>query len=191
MLTVHDVARIAHEMNRHYCIATGDMSQPYWETAPDWQKESAIKGVQLHLETPGLPPEASHNAWMAEKEADGWVWGPVKDPEKKTHPCMCPYNDLPLLQRLKDSIFIGVVDSLRIHVAAASTDGVVEFATKPSVDLGEVDSIVKAIDPDAKPLESVTPLTSPVAPEQVVPAADAVFVNTGATAVTQDEATGS
>ena len=28
---------------------------------------------------------------MKQKTDEGWVWGPFKDAEKKTHPCMVPF----------------------------------------------------------------------------------------------------
>jgi hypothetical protein len=94
----------------------GDDSQPSWEEAPEWQKESAIKGVALHIEghITGEPvsPEASHQAWMEEKVNDGWVYGPEKNTELKTHPCMVPYNDLPAEQRAKDHLFAAVIREL-------------------------------------------------------------------------------
>jgi hypothetical protein len=46
---------------------------------------------------------------MAHKIAEGWVYGAVKDPEAKTHPCIMPFDDLPPEQRAKDYIFRGVV----------------------------------------------------------------------------------
>ena len=46
---------------------------------------------------------------MASRIAEGWVWGPVKDFDKKTHPCLIPYSKLPLEQQRKDAIFQGVV----------------------------------------------------------------------------------
>ena len=46
---------------------------------------------------------------MASRIAEGWVWGPVKDFDKKTHPCLIPYSELPLEQQRKDAIFQGVV----------------------------------------------------------------------------------
>jgi hypothetical protein len=49
---------------------------------------------------------------MADKEADGWKHGPVKDPEKKEHPCMVPYGQLPAEQRAKDYLFIAVVKAM-------------------------------------------------------------------------------
>lgn len=100
-------ARAAHEANRAYCLALGDTSQPSWDTAPDWQKSSALNGVAGALGD--NTPEQSHEGWMAEKLAGGWKFGPVKDPDKKEHPCMVPYADLPSSQRAKDSIFLTVV----------------------------------------------------------------------------------
>jgi hypothetical protein len=57
----------------------------------------------------GNGPEQSHACWLKEKEASGWVYGPVKNVEKKTHPCMVPYEDLPPSQKSKDLIFVSTV----------------------------------------------------------------------------------
>lgn len=111
---VEAIARVAHETNRAYCATLGDDSQPAWEDAPDWQRESAIKGVLFHLANPGAGPEASHESWLAEKEAGGWVYGEVKDPEADppTHPCKVPFEDLPPEQQHKDHLFRGVVHAM-------------------------------------------------------------------------------
>lgn len=106
------IARICHEVNRAYCNSIGDNSQPSWEDAPDWQKDSAVNGVNFHLNY-DTTPEQSHENWMREKEADGWVYGPTKDPEKKEHPCMVPYDQLPLEQRTKDYLFKAIVDCFK------------------------------------------------------------------------------
>jgi hypothetical protein len=106
-----ELARIAHEVNRAYCQGIGDNSQPAWADAPDWQKQSAVTGVRLHM-SGDHGPQASHESWMAEKIADGWVFGPQKDPALKTHPCIMPFADLPVMQQAKDFIFRGVVKSL-------------------------------------------------------------------------------
>lgn len=105
--------KTAHDVNRAYCNALGDLSQPTWEDAPEWQKKSARDGVKYHLDHPEATPEQSHESWLAEKKADGWVYGDVKDTEKKTHPCFRPYAELPESQRVKDYLFKGVVDSFR------------------------------------------------------------------------------
>lgn len=103
-------ARAAHEANRAYCLALGDTSQPPWEDAPEWQQLSAKSGVRGVLH--GNTPEQSHEGWLAEKEAAGWKFGPVKDPEKKEHPCFVQYNQLPPEQRQKDHIFVAVVTAM-------------------------------------------------------------------------------
>lgn len=107
------IARVAHEINRAYCASLGDASQPAWEDAPEWQKASALAGVDMHLANPDATPEQSHESWLAQKSAEGWKYGPVKDAEKKEHPCFLPYADLPAEQKAKDYLFRGVVHVLK------------------------------------------------------------------------------
>lgn len=112
IIRIDFIARVAHEVNRAYCEALGDTSQPKWEDAPAWQRESARMGVDLH--TMGdFGPEASHISWMNQKLNDGWVYGPVKDAEAKTHPCLVPFENLAPEQQAKDYLFRGVVHALR------------------------------------------------------------------------------
>lgn len=42
-----------------------------------------------------MTPKQTHDSWKEIKSRDGWVYGKVKDSEKKTHPCMVEYDDLP------------------------------------------------------------------------------------------------
>jgi len=107
-----EIARVAHEVNRAYCNALGDHSQPTWEDAPDWQRESALVGVALHVQRPEAGPEASHASWLEEKQRTGWRFGLVKDPVAKTHPCMVDFAALPVEQQAKDFIFRAVVHAL-------------------------------------------------------------------------------
>ena len=102
-------AKAAHEVNRVYCLSLGDTSQPTWENAPTWMTLSVCHGVEAIVQNPNQTPSASHDNWLAEKQAAGWKCGPVKDPDKKEHPCIVPYDDLPVDQRMKDTIFLAVV----------------------------------------------------------------------------------
>lgn len=106
------IAEICHEANRVYCETIGDFSQATWDKAPDWQRQSAIKGVELHM-TSDVGPEASHESWMKEKVDTGWQYGPVKDPDKKEHPCIVPFASLPREQQAKDYLFRAIVHALR------------------------------------------------------------------------------
>jgi hypothetical protein len=103
------IAKLAHEANAAYCRSLGDFSQPPWEVAPDWQKKSVINGVRFHIEYPTALASASHENWFKEKQADGWYYGPEKDPVRKTHPCMVPFGELPVEQQTKNHIFRSVV----------------------------------------------------------------------------------
>lgn len=111
-MTNNEIARVCHEVNKAYCHALGDHSQRGWDEAPQWQRDSAMLGVELHRNDPKAGPEASHVSWWAEKVADGWIYGPVKDAAVKTHPCMVPFEKLPVEQQAKDYIFRAVVLAL-------------------------------------------------------------------------------
>jgi hypothetical protein len=106
---IEDAAEQAHEANRAYCILNGDLSQPRWGDASEWARTSAINGVKFVIDNWEATPRDLHNNWLQEKTADGWRWGPVKDPNIKEHPCFCAFEELPKEQQTKDYIFGAVV----------------------------------------------------------------------------------
>lgn len=108
------IARVCHEANRGLCAAVGDNSQKDWDSAEPWQRDSAIKGVEFALANPKAHASAQHDAWCANKVADGWVYGPIKDAAAKRHPCLVAYDRLPAEQRAKDQIFQAIVRSLSV-----------------------------------------------------------------------------
>jgi len=112
ILTIEQIAEIAHNVNKAYCEALGDFNQKPWSIAEDWQKKSCIEGIQYLLENVDTTPAESHMRWLSSKKADGWVYGEVKDAEKKIHPCMKPYDELPTEQKAKDFIFMAVIYNL-------------------------------------------------------------------------------
>jgi hypothetical protein len=149
----------AHEANRNYCQGIGDNSQPEWKDAPQWQKDSAIMGVRAILANPDTTPEQSHEGWLAQKVADGWVYGPVKDPVLKQHPCMVPYEELPAEQRMKDDIFGSTVRQSLINYplvfegyAVKYPDGYIMWISK---ELFEAAYLPMGLDPSKVTLEMV------------------------------------
>lgn len=106
------IAQVCHSANAAYCQTLGDFSQPPFSEAPAWQVESASDGVEAILSGRVTSPEQSHMNWCREKWAAGWRYGPTKDPEAKVHPCLAPYEDLPLEQRRKDALFFAIVRAL-------------------------------------------------------------------------------
>lgn len=109
---IEAIAATCHEVNRAYCESQGDHSQPAWDAAPAWQRDSAIAGVRFAIANPDAKPSDSHESWLAQKRADGWSYGPVKDPDRKVHPCFVPYDELPAAQKAKDYVFLAVVRQL-------------------------------------------------------------------------------
>ena len=112
MTDINVIAKMCHAANKAWCELHGDNSQPEWDSAPDWQKNSAVLGVQFHMENPSAGNSASHDSWLAQKEADGWVYGTTKDADAKTHPCIVPFDELPDQQQRKDAIFRSMVHAL-------------------------------------------------------------------------------
>lgn len=111
-MNIETIAKVCHEINRAYCQSMGDGSHPAWEEASEAQKSSIRAGVQMHLDNPAVTPEEAHASWLAQKDAEGWTYGPAKNLEKKEHPCLVPYGELPKEQRVKDWLFRAVVRSL-------------------------------------------------------------------------------
>jgi uncharacterized protein YodC (DUF2158 family) len=116
-MQIEAIAIICHEANRAYCeVVMNDRTQLPWDDAPLWQRDSARLGVQKILSGEVTRPEQSHESWLAEKRAEGWQYGPVKDPDAKLHPCFVPYEALPVLQRYKDHLFLAIVRALGTQI---------------------------------------------------------------------------
>lgn len=109
---IENTARMCHEMNRiMQAMNEGEELSKNWDDYDEDYKEVTRQGVRAALE--GTTPEEQHGLWLKSKAADGWVYGPVKDFEKKTHPCMVRYEDLEFVDRIKDEMFITVVNEMK------------------------------------------------------------------------------
>ena len=112
MFGTTQIAEICHEANRALCQRLGDRSQSMWDTAPQWQRDSAINRVEWCRNNPDAPHSANHDNWMKEKVEKGWSYGPEKDETAKTHPCLVPFENLPPEQQAKDRLFGAIVGAL-------------------------------------------------------------------------------
>lgn len=116
-LDAREIAQVCHEANRALQALHGDPApSPAWGDAPDWQRDSAVEGVEHALN--GASPEELHESWCDVKRRDGWVYGPVKDADAKTHPCLVAYDLLPVEQKVKDHLFAGIVSALTADSSA-------------------------------------------------------------------------
>ena len=99
------IANCCHNTNKFYCEALGDYSQPEYVDAPEEIQKSAINGVMYVLDNQNATSSNKHESWMKEKIENGWVYGEVKDTEKKTHPCLVLYEELPVSHQFKYYLF--------------------------------------------------------------------------------------
>jgi len=109
----------AHNLNKYHCEKIGDTSQKPWEETPHELRVSAVNGITSYYTNPNTTPQMSHQSWMTEKIDNGWVYGEVKDIEKKTHPCLVPYTELSEHDREKDKLFSIVGKSSYEHFISA------------------------------------------------------------------------
>lgn len=114
MYLVDQVAYLVHQANSEYAKSIGEVPVADFET----NKDSCVSGILKFIKNPDVTPAKLHQSWMDFKFNDGWTYGPVKDFEKKTHPCLVPWSDLPKEQQTKDEIFIGICKT------AMSTSGI-------------------------------------------------------------------
>jgi len=111
-MTPAEIAAVCHAANREYRSLIGEDSGSDWESASHFLRTSIIKGVQGRLATPHQTPRESHEAWFQHYTDNGWTHGPVKDESRKQHPCLLPYEQLPVAQRRKDLLFTAIVRAL-------------------------------------------------------------------------------
>lgn len=110
--TLLAIAEAAHEANRALQRLIGDPVNPPWAEAGNHLKASTLDGVREILRGRVTKPSDSHENWLAFKEREGWRYGPVKDFNKKKHPCMVSYDQLPLEQQIKDELFFHIVKAM-------------------------------------------------------------------------------
>lgn len=111
-ILIKKIAQACHEANRIYCERVNDMSIAPWASAPNWQKETQLKGVIFAVANPDATAEQMHERWAAVKIADGWKYGSTKNAETKEHPCLLPYAALGREQQYKDLLFKAIVNAL-------------------------------------------------------------------------------
>lgn len=58
-------------------------------------------------------PEELHDNWVKAYEEMGWKYGPVRDPDAKTHPDMVPFDELEQREQDKDAVFVALCEIAR------------------------------------------------------------------------------
>jgi len=106
-----EIARVIHTQNAELQRIQGDPvpSLP-WDSESDELRQGVIRNVAKARA--GMTPRMLHEEWVRDKQEHGWTLGPEKDSERRTHPCLVPYWDLPDYQRDKNRLFVSTVRAL-------------------------------------------------------------------------------
>jgi len=103
-------AQVAYAANRQYVdIIGGRVVNLTWAEAPYELKQSLIEAVRNHMTNPKTSEE-THVAWCEARKAQGYRLGKHINHKKKTHSSLIRYQDLPFEEKLKDALFVGIVD---------------------------------------------------------------------------------
>lgn len=86
------IAHIKHIAWVSFQIAA---KQPYNKDINEDQLESLLDSVVWRKTHIDITEIKSHKNWIKKKLEQGWKFGPIKDFEKKEHPDLVPYDQLP------------------------------------------------------------------------------------------------
>jgi len=81
-----------------------------WQLRDDSFRTQFVEVVDRYCAMDELPtPEAAHQSWVDAYEQMGWMYGPVRDPDARTHPDMVPFDQLEQREQNKDAVFLALV----------------------------------------------------------------------------------
>lgn len=81
-----------------------------WPDREDDFRAQFVAYVEKLCTADTLPtPEEAHDSWWRAYEDMGWVYGPVRSIEDRTHPDMVPFDELDQREQDKDAVFLALV----------------------------------------------------------------------------------
>jgi hypothetical protein len=107
------LTQIVYEVNRTIRMCNGQAPIPAFEDAGQAKADSLLKAIidvwsNCHYSC-DIDGEKQHNNWVYAKLKEGWTYGPVEDFNKKQHPNLVPFEQLPWSEKIKDALFLSVV----------------------------------------------------------------------------------
>ncbi len=95
-----DLTETYREANRgaadHIAVKLASLGYIIPQDPSNWSQQ-----VDL-TENQELLAKLEHNRWYAERRLNGWQYGPKRDDNRKIHPCLVPYEQLPEQEKEKD-----------------------------------------------------------------------------------------
>lgn len=122
------IAKTAHQVYRSVVMACEKDDQgvpvgfPTWdELGPNFQAGAVQEVARLIAQ--GCDAAAAHASWMAEAQADGWMYNRFHSVELKMHPRLVPFRELSEQDRLRCGIFAAVAAALTTPVMPSVPPG--------------------------------------------------------------------
>lgn len=110
---IESIAAVCHAAMAQLKLELGETPLlPAWDDAPQEVRDSTLASVRDTLANPNKTPEQEHRRWYEEKYAAGWRYGPIRTDAVKLHPCMLPYENLPVEQQAKDALMRSITLAL-------------------------------------------------------------------------------
>jgi hypothetical protein len=110
------IARMLHVVTNALKEANNEPVLPDWDQLDEENKEFSRESVVSILSGEVTTAEQEHNRWAASKMAAGWVYGPVRDNDRKIHPMLVGFHDLSAIQQAKDLVRFAIVfEMVRQH----------------------------------------------------------------------------
>lgn len=103
---VEAAATAAYEVVRVCERALSGKSMLGWEALSARKKSNFRSWVRLALY--GVSAEEAHGQWLGRKVEQGWTFGLVKDRQKKTHPLLVTFDELPKKHKCRKKLFMVV-----------------------------------------------------------------------------------
>lgn len=94
------IASVAHSVQCGIDYAFGLPELHQWGLMGEVYKnqmKASVRAVLVHDKS----PKSLHDSWVKRLTQEGWVRGEVKDAEKKTHPLLVPFDELPIEWKLR------------------------------------------------------------------------------------------
>ena len=113
-LKMVEVAKECHIANNNLMVANSEIPNPVdWNDLDTHTKHMNIESVKKIYDNPNITAKDIHDEWMKNKIKDGWKYGDVKDANLKTHHLIIDFDQMNDIDKMKDQIFIDVVNNRR------------------------------------------------------------------------------
>ncbi len=108
-------AEFVYEGARLAAVAaqTPIVPEPWHEREEPFREQFRLVIARQCSSERNMSPRELHEDWVLAYRNMGWAYGHERDPEKKLHPDMLPYDQLGQLERDKDEVFVALCEIAR------------------------------------------------------------------------------